>query len=70
VSRYHEMILSLEQISSGLDDLSLEQLRLDIAAKNDRSSIDRDLMRARRAVEKAAAILRQLSQDSESPEEI
>ncbi len=68
MSRYHEMILHLEQISSGLDDLSLEQLREDVAAKRTRSSVDRDLMRARRAVEKATAILRQLSHDSESPE--
>jgi hypothetical protein len=70
VSRYHDMIRSLEEISSGLDDFSLEQLREDLAAKKARSAIDRDLMRARRAVDKAAAILRQLSQDSESPEEI
>jgi hypothetical protein len=68
MSRYHDMILSLEQVSSRIDDLSLEQLREDVAAQRTRSAIDRDLMRARRAVEKAAAILRQLNQDSDSPD--
>jgi hypothetical protein len=67
---YQNLVTALEQISGQIDDLSLTQLREDIANGRTRSSTDRDLMRARRAVEKAVGIMRQLSQDSASPGEI
>jgi hypothetical protein len=68
MSQYHELVVRLEGISSTIDDLALQELREAVAAKAQRSATDRDLMRARRAVEKAAAILRQLSQETESPD--
>jgi hypothetical protein len=70
MNQYDELVAALEEISGQIDDLSLTQLREDIAEGRTRSSTDRDLMRARRAVEKAAGIMRQLSQDSGSPQEI
>jgi hypothetical protein len=69
MNEFQDIATALEQISGQIDDLALTQLREDIAQGRTRSSTDRDLMRARRAVEKATGIMRQLSQDSASPGE-
>jgi hypothetical protein len=67
---YEALIGQLERVSEEIDEMSIAQLREDIANGDTKSGIDRDLMRARRAVEKAAGILRQLNQDTVSPTEI
>lgn len=54
------LIATLETVVEDLDEISLQQLRQDLAAGQGRSGTDRDLVRARRAVEKAASILRQI----------
>ena len=69
MNEFQDIATALEQISGQIDDLALTQLREDIAQGRTRSSTDRDLMRARRAVEKATGIMRQLSKDSASPGE-
>lgn len=66
---YVSLILQLERVAESIDEMSLVQLREDLAHGHTKSGVDRDLMRARRAVEKASGILRQLNQVSESPEE-
>jgi hypothetical protein len=70
MSRYELVIADLQRVCDEIDEMSIAQLREDIASGLAKSGVDRDLMRARRAVEKASAILRQLSQDSESPTDI
>jgi hypothetical protein len=67
MSSYEDLIDQLVRISEDIDERSIAQLREDIANGDTKSGVDRDLMRARRAVEKATGILRQLSQDSVSP---
>lgn len=57
-----DLITTLEAVVEDLDEISLHQLREDLAAGNGRSGTDRDLVRARRAVEKATNILRHLEQ--------
>ncbi len=70
MSDYVNLIAHLERVADEIDEMSLSQLREDIANGHTKSGVDRDLMRARRAVEKASGILRQLNQASASPEEI
>lgn len=57
------LIATLETVIEDLDEISLQQLRDDLAAGQGRSGTDRNLVRARRAVEKAATILRQIDRD-------
>lgn len=52
----------LESIVADLDELALDRLREAVAdGDGTRPTADRELVRARRAVEKAAHILRQLT---------
>jgi hypothetical protein len=61
VTRYEELAERLEAIGSELDDLSFDLLQQAVAdGATQRPSGDRTLTQARRAIEKAAGLLRQL----------
>lgn len=55
---YESLADRLEAIAADLDELALEQLREASAARSGRPVDDKRLMQARRAVEKAAHLLR------------
>jgi hypothetical protein len=64
VSRYGELAAQLDAVVADLDELALDSLREAIAdGATSRPPSDRDVTRARRAVEKAADILRRLDSD-------
>lgn len=58
---YAEFVDRLEAIAADLDELAFDRLREAVAeGEVARPSDDKRLMQARRAIEKAAAVLRQL----------
>jgi hypothetical protein len=64
VSRYGELAEQLDAVVADLDELALDSLREALAdGATSRPPSDRDVTRARRAVEKAADILRRLDSD-------
>ncbi len=61
MTRYAELAERLEAIGSELDDLSFDLLQQAVAdGATQRPTADRTLTQARRAIEKAAGLLRQL----------
>jgi hypothetical protein len=61
VSRYDEVLAQLEAIAAQLDDFAYDDVRTAIAeGATARPASDRKLSQARRAIEKAATILRNL----------
>jgi hypothetical protein len=63
IGDYEELIERLESVAADLDELSFDRLR-EAVAEGDvtRPSDDRQLMQARRAIEKAVVVLRRLAQ--------
>ena len=60
---YVEFIERLEAIAADLDELAFDRLREAVAdGEVTRPPDDKKLMQARRAIEKAAAVLRQLDE--------
>ena len=60
---YDQFIERLEAIAADLDDLAFDRLREAVAdGEVARPPQDKKLMQARRAIEKAAAVLRQLDE--------
>jgi len=60
---YDSLIERLESVAADLDDIAFDRLREAVAdGEVMRSTADKKLMQARRAVEKAAGILRQLDE--------
>jgi hypothetical protein len=61
MSRYQELTERLEAIGNELDELAFDLLQQAVAdGATERPAADRTLTQARRAVEKAAGLLRQL----------
>lgn len=61
MSRYDEVLAQLEAIAAQLDDFAYDDVRTAIAeGATARPASDRKLSQARRAIEKAATILRNL----------
>jgi hypothetical protein len=61
MSRYADLADRLESIGAELDELSFDLLQQAVAdGASERPAADRTLTQARRAVEKAAGLLRQL----------
>jgi hypothetical protein len=61
VTRYEDLAERLEAIGAELDELSFDLLQQAVAdGATQRPAADRTLTQARRAVEKAAGLLRQL----------
>jgi hypothetical protein len=66
MSAYIGLIQQLEAVAADLDDIAFDRLREAVAAGDlARPAEDKRLMQARRAIEKASAILRALD-DGES----
>ena len=62
MSRYEELADRLDSIVADLDELAFDQLREAVAdGATSRPVTDKELAKARRAAEKAARILRQLT---------
>ena len=60
---YDNLVDRLESIAMDLDEIAFDQLREAVAeGEVARPASDKKLMQARRAIEKAAAILRQLDE--------
>jgi len=63
VADYDNLVDRLESIAMDLDEIAFDQLREAVAeGEVARPASDKKLMQARRAIEKAAAILRQLDE--------
>ena len=61
MGEYDELIERLESLAADLDELAFDRLREAVAeGETVRPAEDKKLMQARRAIEKAAAVLRQL----------
>ena len=61
MSDYADLVERLESIAADLDEIAFDRLREAVAdGEISRPAEDKRLMQARRAVEKAAAVLRQL----------
>ena len=61
MTRYEDLVERLEAIGAELDELSFDLLQEAVAdGATQRPAADRTLTQARRAVEKAAGLLRQL----------
>ena len=61
--RYRAVVERLESIAADLDDLAFDRLREAVAdGELSRPVEDKRLMQARRAIEKAATVLRQLDE--------
>jgi hypothetical protein len=61
MTRYEDLAERLEAIGAELDELSFDLLQQAVAdGATQRPAVDRTLTQARRAVEKAAGLLRQL----------
>ncbi len=61
MTRYDDLAERLEAIGAELDELSFDLLQQAVAdGRTERPAADRTLTQARRAVEKAAGLLRQL----------
>ena len=64
MSRYDALAEQLEAIGAELDELSFDVLQEAVAnGATQRPAVDKTLTQARRAVEKAAVLLRQASDD-------
>lgn len=60
---YASLVERLESIAADLDDMAFDRLREAVAdGAVTRPADDKKLMQARRAIEKAAAVLRQLDE--------
>ena len=60
---YGALVERLETIAADLDEMAFDRLREAVAdGEVDRPADDKKLMQARRAIEKAAAVLRQLDE--------
>ena len=60
---YGQLVERLEAIGAELDDIAFDQLREAVAdGELARPAPDKKLMQARRAIEKAAGVLRQLDE--------
>jgi hypothetical protein len=63
MGEYASLVDRLESIAADLDEIAFDRLREAVAdGETARPTDDRRLMQARRAIEKAAAILRQLEE--------
>jgi hypothetical protein len=63
-ARYGDLVERLEAVAAELDELAFDQLREAVAdGATTRPVDDRRLMQARRAIDKAAALLRQAGGD-------
>ncbi len=60
MTRYDDLVGRLDAIAAELDDLAFDHLREAAAEGRGRPEDDRRLMQARRAIDKAAGLLRQL----------
>jgi hypothetical protein len=61
MTRYNDLAERLEAIGAELDELSFDLLQQAVAdGRTERPAADRTLTQARRAVEKAAGLLRQV----------
>jgi hypothetical protein len=64
VSRYEDLAEQLEQVVADLDELSFDLLQRAVAdGATERPAADRTITQARRAVEKAAVLLRRIDDD-------
>ena len=65
MSRYDDLAERLEAIGADLDELSFDVLQEAVASgATQRPAVDKTLTQARRAVEKAAQLLRQAGDDT------
>jgi hypothetical protein len=63
MGEYASLVDRLESVAADLDEIAFDRLREAVAdGETARPTDDRRLMQARRAIEKAAAILRQLEE--------
>jgi hypothetical protein len=63
MGEFDELIERLESVAADLDELAFDRLREAVAdGEVTRPPDDKKLMQARRAIEKAAAVLRQLDE--------
>jgi hypothetical protein len=63
VSGYHHLVERLETIAAELDEIAFDRLREAVSeGELVRPLDDKKLMQARRAIEKAAGVLRQLDE--------
>lgn len=59
------LVERLESVAADLDDIAFDRLREAVAdGETERLKIDKQLMQARRAIEKAVIVLRQLDADA------
>ncbi len=64
---YDEFVQRLESLAADLDEVAFDRLREAVAdGEVTRPPQDKQLMQARRAIEKAAAVLRQLDETSQT----
>jgi hypothetical protein len=64
MSDYHSLIDRLESVAADIDEIAFDQLREAVAdGAVERPAADKKLMQARRAIEKAATLLRQLDEN-------
>jgi hypothetical protein len=62
-NEYADLVGRLESIAADLDEMAFDRLREAVAdGETARPVVDKRLMQARRAIEKAAAVLRQLDE--------
>ena len=66
---HDDLVERLEEIASELDDRSFSLLREAAAARTGRPVADKRLVQARRAIEKAAHLLRSLSDEGDTDRE-
>ena len=65
MGEYATFVERLESVAADLDELAFDRLREAVAdGETTRPVDDKKLMQARRAIEKAAAVLRQLDETS------
>ena len=63
MGEYAELVRRLESIAADIDELAFDRLREAVAdGEVTRPADDKRLMQARRAIEKAAGVLRQLDE--------
>jgi hypothetical protein len=63
MGEYADLVERLESVAADLDELAFDRLREAVAdGEVTRPAEDRKLMQARRAIEKAAGVLRQLDE--------
>lgn len=68
ISDYSALIERLESVAADLDEIAFDRLREAVAdGEVVRPTDDKKLMQARRAIEKAATILRQLDRTDTTP---